>query len=382
MKAVCFVDKGRVAVEDRPRPSIQDATDAVVRITKTAICGSDLHFYHGRIPMAPGFVVGHEMLGIVEDVGIDVRTLKAGDRVVVSDIAACGSCWFCRRRYFVNCVQSKIFGYGERAGNLPGGQADFVRVPFADTTCGLPPPGLSDERALFVGDILVTGYTCAKNAGIQPGDTVVVIGCGPVGMFAQMCARLYGPARGMLKAERVALNFLQHLSGIATTTSRIVKAVDGTRTRILDTRKTTPGLRALEKYATRMGGALNHRMGLYDAVLIKDTHLALVGGIGPALRAARKAHPEVEINVEVSNLQELELALADKAPRILLDNFSCGQVREAMQIIRGRAIVEISGGVTAANARAYALAGADFISVGALTHSAKALDFSMKVTRY
>ena len=195
MKAVCFVDKGRVAVEDRPPPSIQDATDAVVRITKTAICGSDLHFYHGRIPMAPGFVVGHEMLGIVEDVGKDVRTLKAGDRVVVSDIAACGSCWFCRRRYFVNCVQSKIFGYGERAGNLPGGQADFVRVPFADTTCGLPPPGLSDERALFVGDILVTGYTCAKNAGIQPGDTVVVIGCGPVGVFAQMCARLYGPAR-------------------------------------------------------------------------------------------------------------------------------------------------------------------------------------------
>ena len=102
MKAVCFVDKGRVAVEDRPPPSIQDATDAVVRITKTAICGSDLHFYHGRIPMAPGFVVGHEMLGIVEDVGTDVRALKAGDRVVVSDIAACGSCWFCRRRYFVN----------------------------------------------------------------------------------------------------------------------------------------------------------------------------------------------------------------------------------------------------------------------------------------
>lgn len=198
----------------------------------------------------------------------------------------------------------------------------------------------------------------------------------------QIVARLYGPARGMLKAERVALNFLQHLSGIATSTARIVKAVEGTRTRILDTRKTTPGLRALEKYATRMGGALNHRMGLYDAVLIKDTHLALVGGIGPALRAARKAHPEVEINVEVSNLQELEQALADKAPRILLDNFSCGQVREAMQIIRSRAIVEISGGVTAANARAYALAGADFISVGALTHSAKALDFSMKVTRY
>lgn len=198
----------------------------------------------------------------------------------------------------------------------------------------------------------------------------------------QIVARLYGPARGILRAERVGLNFLQHLSGVATTTARIVRAVDGTKTKILDTRKTTPGLRALEKYATRMGGAVNHRMGLFDAVLIKDTHLALVGGISTALRAARKAHPEIEINVEVSNLQELEAALAEKAPRILLDNFSCGQVREAMQIIRGRAIVEVSGGVTAANARAYALAGADYISIGALTHSATALDFTMKVTRY
>lgn len=199
----------------------------------------------------------------------------------------------------------------------------------------------------------------------------------------QVVARLYGPARGILKGERVALNFLQHLSGIATMTSRFVKAVDGTKTKILDTRKTTPGLRSLEKYATRMGGAVNHRMGLWDAVLIKDTHLALVGSIGSALRSARKTcSDDMEINVEVSNLQELEQALSEHATRILLDNFSCGQVRDAMQIIRGRALVEVSGGVQANNARAYALAGADFISVGALTHSAKALDFSMKVTRY
>ena len=199
----------------------------------------------------------------------------------------------------------------------------------------------------------------------------------------QIVARLHGPARGILKGERVGLNFLQHLSGIATMTSKFVKAVEGTKTKILDTRKTTPGLRGLEKYATRMGGAVNHRMGLWDAVLIKDTHLALVGGISPALRSARKAYPtEAEINVEVSNVQELEQALSDRAPRILLDNFSCGQVRDAMQIIRGRALVEVSGGVQVSNARAYALAGADYISVGALTHSAKALDFSMKVTRY
>jgi nicotinate-nucleotide pyrophosphorylase (carboxylating) len=198
----------------------------------------------------------------------------------------------------------------------------------------------------------------------------------------QIVARISGPARGMLKGERVALNFLQHLSGVATMTARYVKAVEGTKTKILDTRKTTPGLRGLEKYATRIGGAVNHRMGLYDAVLIKDTHLALVGGITPALRAVRKAYVDGDINVEVSNIQELEQALADKAPRILLDNFAPGQVREAMQIIRGRAEVEISGGVQVSNARAYALAGAAYISVGALTHSATALDFSMKVTRY
>jgi nicotinate-nucleotide pyrophosphorylase (carboxylating) len=198
----------------------------------------------------------------------------------------------------------------------------------------------------------------------------------------QIVARLHGPARGILRGERVGLNFLQHLSGIATLTAKFVKAVDGTKTKILDTRKTTPGLRGLEKYATRMGGAVNHRMGLFDAVLIKDTHLALAGGIGTALRSARKAYPDGEVNVEVSNLQELEQALSDKATRILLDNFAPGQVREAMQVIRGRATVEISGGVQVTNARAYALAGADYISVGALTHSATALDYSMKVTRY
>jgi nicotinate-nucleotide pyrophosphorylase (carboxylating) len=198
----------------------------------------------------------------------------------------------------------------------------------------------------------------------------------------QIVARLYGPARAMLRAERVALNYLQHLSGIASITAKYVKAVEGTKTQILDTRKTTPGMRVLEKYATRMGGATNHRMGLYDAVLVKDTHLALANGVSAALRAVRKAHPEAMIEVEVSNLQELEQALNDKAPRILLDNFAPGQVREAMQMIRGRAQVEISGGVLLANARAYALAGADYISVGALTHSAVALDYSMKVTRY
>ncbi len=198
----------------------------------------------------------------------------------------------------------------------------------------------------------------------------------------QIVARLFGLARGMLKAERVALNFLQHLSGVATMTARYVKAVDGTKAQILDTRKTTPCLRGLERYAARVGGALNNRMGLHDAILIKDNHLVLSGGISPSLRAARKAYPDSEVVVEVSNLHELDQALTDKATRILLDHFAPGQVREAMHLIRGRAVVEVAGRVRPENARAYALAGADFISAGALTHAATALDFSMKVTRY
>ena len=258
-------------------------------------------------------------------------------------------------------------------------------------------PGDVTTDAVIPGDMTCRGKIVCKEDGVIAGLSVakrVFELVDPKIQFDAKCkdgekvqedqivVRLNGPARGMLKGERVALNFLQHLSGIATMTSKFVKAVEGTKTKVLDTRKTTPGLRALEKYATRMGGAVNHRMGLYDAVLIKDTHLALVGGITPALRAVRKAYPETDIEVEVSNLQELEQALTDKAPRILLDNFAPGQVREAMQMIRGRAVVEVSGGVQVANARAYALAGANFISVGALTHSATALDFSMKVTRY
>lgn len=258
-------------------------------------------------------------------------------------------------------------------------------------------PGDVTTEAVIPGDMTCRGKIVCKEDGVIAGLSVAERVFHLVSAdlrFDAKCkdgekvqedaivARLFGPARAMLTAERVALNFLQHLSGVATMTGRYVKAVDGTKCRVLDTRKTTPGLRALEKYATRVGGAVNHRFGLFDAVLIKDTHLALAGGISPALRAARKAYPEAEVNVEVGNLQELEHALADKAPRILLDNFAPGQVREAMSIIRKRAKVEVSGGVTPQNARAYALAGVDYISVGALTHSATALDFSMKVTRY
>ncbi len=190
-----------------------------------------------------------------------------------------------------------------------------------------------------------------------------------------------GRARGLLTAERTALNFLAHLSGIATATARAVAAVDGTGARILDTRKTTPGLRALEKAAVRAGGGVNHRAGLYDAILIKENHAALAGGVGEAVRRAREAARALPLEVECRSVDEIDEALEAGAGRLLLDNFSADALREAVARVAGRAELEASGGITLANLREYAETGVDFISLGALTHSAPALDFSLLLER-
>ena len=189
--------------------------------------------------------------------------------------------------------------------------------------------------------------------------------------------QLEGSARGLLTAERTALNFLQRLSGVATLAARYVREVAGTGTRILDTRKTTPGLRALEKAAVAAGGAINHRAGLYDAILIKENHATLAGGVGAAVRRARAAAPELPLEVEARSLAEVDEALASGAPRILLDNMSVDELREAVLRVGGRAELEASGGITLETLRDAAGTGVDFISVGALTHSAPALDFSL-----
>jgi nicotinate-nucleotide pyrophosphorylase (carboxylating) len=186
-----------------------------------------------------------------------------------------------------------------------------------------------------------------------------------------------GSARALLSAERTALNFLQRLSGVATMAARCVKAVEGTGTRILDTRKTTPGLRALEKAAVAAGGATNHRAGLYDAILIKENHAALGGGVGAAVRAARAHAPGVPLEVECRTLAEVDEALAAGAPRILLDNMSIPELAGAVRHVAGRAELEASGGITLETLRDAASTGVDFISVGALTHSAPALDLSL-----
>jgi nicotinate-nucleotide pyrophosphorylase (carboxylating) len=192
--------------------------------------------------------------------------------------------------------------------------------------------------------------------------------------------RLDGNARAMLAAERSALNTLQHLSGIATLTRRYVDAIAGTGATLLDTRKTIPGLRVIEKYAARMGGAHNHRMRLDDGVLIKDNHVAVCGGVGEAVRRAKSANTGLQVQVEVDRIDQIEPALAAGADRLLLDNMPPPMLREAVELVAGRTPLEASGGVTLETIRAIAETGVDYISVGRLTQSAPAVDIGLDYT--
>jgi nicotinate-nucleotide pyrophosphorylase (carboxylating) len=194
----------------------------------------------------------------------------------------------------------------------------------------------------------------------------------------EIVAQVYGRAHTLLECERVALNFLQRLSGVATAARLFADRVAGTRCRVLDTRKTTPGLRLLEKLATEAGGVTNHRLGLYDAVLIKNNHIAAAGGVRHAIERTRVASG-LPIQIEVRTREELREALDANAERLLLDNLTPDEAAEWVREIDGRATVELSGGVTADNVRAYAEAGADFVSSGAMTHSARAMDLSFRL---
>nr|HEX4313344.1 carboxylating nicotinate-nucleotide diphosphorylase [Kofleriaceae bacterium] len=191
-------------------------------------------------------------------------------------------------------------------------------------------------------------------------------------------ATLEGPARGLLTAERVALNFLCHMSGIATATAGVVEAVRGTKARVIDIRKTLPGLRAIQKYAVRAGGGANHRFGLDDGILIKDNHIAVAGGIRPALERARAAVGHmVKVEIEVDTLEQLAEVLTFRVDAVLLDNMAVEQLRHAVGLVDGRAIIEASGGITPANAGAIAATGVDLVSMGWLTQSVRALDIGV-----
>jgi threonine dehydrogenase-like Zn-dependent dehydrogenase len=195
MRAVLFDDIGKISFGDYPEPKVQDPGDAVIKVTTAAICGSDLHLIHGRVPgMRPGSVMGHEFVGEVVDAGSDVSKFKVGDRVVGSFLIVCGRCWYCRLGEFNNCDQMWILGYGMFTGDLDGSQAEYVRIPVADWNLHAVDPALSDEQAVFAGDILTTGAYIADRARIEEGDVVAITGAGPVGLFTLMSVLTFKPS--------------------------------------------------------------------------------------------------------------------------------------------------------------------------------------------
>ena len=260
-------------------------------------------------------------------------------------------------------------------------------MPEGDITSESVIPADARSEAFFLAkeDGVAAGLDIASRVFAKIDPSVIFIerfSDGSAFRQGDKLARVKGPTIVLLKGERTALNFLQHLCGIATATRRFVEAIAGTKTRILDTRKTTPGLRLLEKYAVRTGGGANHRISLSDMVLIKDNHLRFVGSVAEAVRRARsKIRPGIRIEVEAASLLQVREALAAGADMIMLDNMPLETMQQAVTLAGGRVPLEASGNMTLDRVRAVAETGVDFISVGALTHSARAIDISMDFVR-
>ncbi len=210
MKAYTYIEKGRFVLLDKPEPELKDAKDAIVRVTLSSICSSDLHIKHGSIPRAvPGITVGHEMVGIVEQIGSEVKTVSVGDRVTVNVETFCGECFFCKRGYVNNCTD--LNGGWALGCRIDGGQAEYVRVPYADQGLNRIPDGVSDKQALLVGDVLATGFWAARISEIREDDTVLIIGAGPTGLCTLQCVMLKNPKKLIVceaSAERRAM--VQH----------------------------------------------------------------------------------------------------------------------------------------------------------------------------
>ncbi len=259
--------------------------------------------------------------------------------------------------------------------------AEDVGAGDVTTTAIVDPHDIAQARIGFRESGIMAGLSVVREvfAQLDPtADVDAVASDGSRVKAGESAAVVRASTRGMLTGERVALNFLQRLCGIATLTRAFVDAVEGTEVRILDTRKTTPTLRVLEKYAVRMGGGANHRAGLYDAILIKDNHIAAAGSVTAAIARARRAAPEgMAIQVEVESPDEATAAVAAGALRLLFDNMAPSEVRRAVALVAGNVRLEVTGGVTLANVREYAATGVHDISVGALTHSAPAIDIGL-----
>jgi nicotinate-nucleotide pyrophosphorylase (carboxylating) len=259
--------------------------------------------------------------------------------------------------------------------DLPGGAVDVTSAATIPATAH----GIADFAARESGVLAGLAIAEAVFHSVM-GDQVEVTGRRSDGAHieaGEVAMRVSGPTRGLLTAERTALNFAGHLSGIATATAQWVEVVRGTRAKVLDTRKTLPTYRALQKYAVRQGGGHNHRMSLADMAMVKDNHVIAAGGVVPAIEAVRATFPDKPIEVEVTDLDQLHQLLEVGCDRILLDNMDCPMMAEAVRIAAGRAELEASGGLTIDRAREVAETGVDFISVGALTHSVKVFDIGM-----
>ncbi|GAB4421739.1 MAG: carboxylating nicotinate-nucleotide diphosphorylase [Thermodesulfovibrionales bacterium] len=254
----------------------------------------------------------------------------------------------------------------------------------SDLTTSLLIPEDQKSRALIIakGNFIVAGIPFFKEVfDILDSETAfkIFFDDGSKVRKGSIVAEIYGNTRTLLSCERVSLNILQRLSGIATSTNAFVEKVKDTDVKIVDTRKTTPGLRFMERYAVRIGGGSNHRFGLYDGILIKDNHIEAAGSITKAIIAARNAHHLLKIEVEVENLNDLKEALKAGADVVMLDNMSLADMREAVRMAKGKAIIEASGNININNVKAVAETGVDLISIGAITHSAPAVDISMKI---
>jgi len=271
-------------------------------------------------------------------------------------------------------VDSVLHGLQE---DLPGGALDADATSQATIAADARAEGVFATRE----DGVVAGLAVAALVfHVVLGDDVAITDRLPDGMRVRagdVVMRVAGPTRGLLTADRTALNFACHLSGVATATAAWVDALDGTTARVLDTRKTLPGFRALQKYAVRCGGGVNHRFSLADRAMVKDNHVIAAGGVVPAYEAVRAAYPELRVEVEVTDLDQLRELLAAGCTEILLDNMSAETMAEAVRITDGRATLEASGGLTIERAREVGATGVDFISVGALTHSVKVFDIGM-----
>ena len=260
------------------------------------------------------------------------------------------------------------------AEDLAGG-VDVTSVATIAADAELQAEFVARESGVVVGiEMAKAVLTEVGVAGVE-----VLVQDGALVNAGDVLIRVLGNARAILLAERTALNFLGHLSGIATLTSQWVKAIAGTNCQVRDTRKTTPGWRELEKFAVRMGGGTNHRMSLSDAALIKDNHIAAAGGVKAAFNAVRSAFPTAPIEIEVDTLEQLAEVLPLKPDLVLLDNMTAEQCRAAVSLVAGQTKLEASGGITLDKARSYAETGVDFLAIGALTHSAKNFDIGLDV---